>query len=176
MPLSPALAHWLACGPSLFRHTTNSPKRSDGRVKPRAVRLRETGCLQRSIRNQRSPWPGLARPSTSSWALAISAAKAWMPGTSPGKGYYSCIAAHTVRSYIVPIAQPDSCESSPAMTKRKLHLTRPRAFPAGAAHRHRAGGRRPNGRAGFRAAWEPHAGNAPLRRGNGCGNGSPAAG
>jgi hypothetical protein len=25
---------------------------------PTAVRLRETGCLRRSIHNQRSPWPG----------------------------------------------------------------------------------------------------------------------
>src|SRR5271168_354589 len=52
-----------------------------------AVRLREIGCLQRSLDNQRSPWPGLTRPSTSSWTLVISAAKTWMPGSSPGKGY-----------------------------------------------------------------------------------------
>jgi len=37
----------------------------DGRAKPTAVRLREIGCLQRSIYNPRSPWPGLTRPSTS---------------------------------------------------------------------------------------------------------------
>jgi hypothetical protein len=59
----------------------------DARNESTAVRLRKIGCLQRSIHNQRSPWPGLTRPSTSSWALVISAAKTWMPGTSPGKGY-----------------------------------------------------------------------------------------
>jgi hypothetical protein len=48
--------------------------------------LRRFGCLYDQLHYQRSPWLGLTRPSTSSCALAISAAKPWMPGTSPGKG------------------------------------------------------------------------------------------
>ena len=43
--------------------------------------------LRRPLDNQRSPWPGLTRLSTSSWALVVSAAETWMPGSSPGRGY-----------------------------------------------------------------------------------------
>jgi hypothetical protein len=77
------------------RSASSTPR---ARARPTAVRLREIGCLQRSLHNQRSPWPGLTRPSTSSWAWVISAAKPWMPGSSPGKGTYSCIMAHAARS------------------------------------------------------------------------------
>src|SRR5271163_3767771 len=65
------------------------------------VRIRENLRNQAPIGevrldNQRSPWSGSTRgpsahgldpwASTSYWALVISSAKAWMPGSSPGKG------------------------------------------------------------------------------------------
>jgi hypothetical protein len=51
-----------------------------------AVRLREIGCLQRSLDNQRSPWPGLTRPSTSSWTLMISVPEDVDGRVKPGHG------------------------------------------------------------------------------------------
>ena len=51
-----------------------------------AVRLREIGCLQRSLDNQRSPWPGLTRPSTSSGGLVISPAKTVDARIKSGQG------------------------------------------------------------------------------------------
>src|SRR5258706_2501622 len=59
-----------------------------------------------------SPWA-----STSTWALAISAAKTWCPEQVRARDTHSCIAAHDARSYLVPIAQLDNLGSSPAKTK-----------------------------------------------------------
>jgi hypothetical protein len=58
----------------------------DGRNKSTAVRFCKYGCSQQDGHNPRSPRPGVTRPSTSFYRSAVLAGKAWMPGTSPGKG------------------------------------------------------------------------------------------
>jgi hypothetical protein len=59
----------------------------------------EGNRLSPTIHNHRFPRPGLTRPSTSCWAMVISAVKTWVPGTSPGKG---CLQLHCSSRRSIP--------------------------------------------------------------------------
>ena len=65
-----------------------------GRVEPTAIRFSispQPGAGTTHHRqNRNSPWPDLFRPPTSSKKALWTAGKAWMTGTSPVKGTWSC--------------------------------------------------------------------------------------